>query len=262
MKIGIFFHKSQVDASCAESLRLALVQGGAEVTVYSEEDAFFDVDRLIVLGGDGTVLKAARRASECGVPLFGINYGHTGFLTEFERDETEKAVELALAPTCGTVERAMLEVELNGTKTVCLNECSLLRSISPQDENKVVRIGVQIDGSDAGEIVADGIIVATPTGSTAYSLSAGGCIMTPSCETFMLTPVCAFSMKSRPIVYSSSATLSFSIPAGHSLLLYGDGKYLGEVGKGDKVTVKKARRSATFLTRNGSYFLKITEKIN
>lgn len=260
MKIGIFYNTTQAEVASAENLLVSLEKMGADAAIFTQEDAIMGIDRLIVLGGDGTILRAARRAAEQGIPLFGINYGHIGFLTEFERDETAEAIALALSCECDSIERAMLEVELGGKKTVCLNECSLQRKISPE-ENKVVKICVQIDGSDAGEIVADGIIVATSTGSTAYSLSAGGSILTPECEAFLLTPVCALSPKSRPIVYSSSAELSFTTAG--DLLLYGDGKYLGEVKKGDLVRVRKAERSAKFLTRNKKgYFLKITEKIN
>lgn len=261
MKVGVFFNQTQADLSSAKNLLALLAQKGAETALFSREEDIGDVDRLIVLGGDGTVLRAARRAAELNIPLLGVNYGHIGFLTEFERDETEEAAALALSLECDHLVRAMLEVELNGVRAFCLNECSLQRRITPS-ENKVVKICVQIDGSDAGDIVADGIIVATPTGSSAYSLSAGGSILTPECEAFSLTPVCAISLRSRPIVYSSSAELSFSVPEG-DLLLYGDGKYLGEVRAGDVVLVRKAKRSATFLTRNKKgYFLKITEKIN
>lgn len=261
MKIGIFFHKHQVDDSYANILLSALRSGGAEAETVDGEDAIKGFDRLIVLGGDGTVLKAARLAAEAGIPLFGINFGRIGFLTEFERDDLEEAVSLALSEDCDLLDRTMLEVDLGGKRAFCLNECSLLRSVTPQDENKVVRVGVRLDGSDAEEIAADGIIVATPTGSTAYSLSAGGSIMTPECETFMLTPVCAFSMKSRPIVYAASAVLSFTVSEG-DLLLYCDGGFFGELRAGSTVVVKRADRVATFLTRNKhGYFMKITEKI-
>lgn len=236
---------------------------GAEAVVFDSEEAICAVDRLIVLGGDGTVLRAARRAAIEGIPLFGINYGHTGFLTEFEEKEREEAVSLAVSPCPDFIDRSMLEVELNGKKTVCLNECSLLRGVSPEKDNRIVRIRVSFDGSDAGEIAADGLIVATPTGSTAYSLSAGGSIILPSCNTFLLTPVCALSMKSRPIVYDASAMLSFSVPEGQDLLLYGDGKFVDRVGPGDTVYIRRADRCATFLTRDkNGYLLRITKKIN
>lgn len=263
MRIGIFLNKEQVEASDAEWFLSELRSCGAEAEIFATEDDIRGVDRLVVLGGDGTVLRAARQAALQNIPLFGVNYGHTGFLTEFDRTERAEAISLALSSFCDSLPRSMLEVEFQGKKTVCLNECSLLRSVRPHEESRVVKILATIDGGDAGEIVADGIIVSTPTGSTAYSLSAGGSIMTPACETFMLTPVCAFSMKSRPIVYSSSATLSFTVSEPHGVLLYGDGKYLGEVGMGEYVTVRRAARRANFLTRNKkSYLLRITNKIN
>lgn len=261
MKIGVYYHGKQVGQRDVDRLSSALQAAGCEPFLFSHEDEIADVDRLIVLGGDGTVLRGARRAAERSIPLFGVNYGTIGFLTEFERYEMDAAVALAVSPTCERVERAMLEAEHNGKRTVCLNECSLLRAVSPESDNKVVKIKVKIDGSDAGEVVADGLIVTTPTGSTAYSLSAGGSIMTPDCDTFMLTPVCAFSMKSRPIVYPSASVLTFS--TNDRLLLYGDGRYLGEAGAQDVLTVRKSARSASFLTRDKKgYFKRITEKIN
>ena len=158
--------------------------------------------------------------------------------------------------------KKMLEAELNGEKFDCLNELALLHPVAPGKENKVVTISVTIDGSHAGEFVADGLIVATPTGSTAYSLSAGGSIMTPDCATFQLTPVCAFSMRSRPIAYSDRSELCFSLPQG-ALVLYGDGVYLGEAGAADRLVVRKSARSVTFLTRGlGEYFRRLTQKIN
>lgn len=261
MKIGIFYNAEQVPS--AVPLSYLKLMPNEEVRIFSSEEEIGDVDRLLVLGGDGTVLRAARRAAELSIPLFAVNYGTIGFLTEFEKDEQEEAVALLLSKDCSVIRRQMLEVRHNDSRFICLNECSLLRAVSPEEENKVAKIFVEIDGEEAGEVIADGLIVATPTGSTAYSLSAGGSIMMPDCETFMLTPVCAFSMKSRPIVYPSRSELIFRIPKGHELLLYGDGKFLKEVRSTDEIGVRKASRSAAFLTRDGrSYFRRITEKIN
>ena len=115
----------------------------------------------------------------------------------------------------------------------------------------------------SGDFVADGLIVATPTGSTAYSLSAGGSIATPDCGIFLLTPVCAFSLKSRPIICPDSSLLSFGISEGDFLMAYGDGVFLGKVGAEDRITVKKADRSARFLTRDiRGFFARLTKKIN
>ena len=262
MKIGIFYNQDQADVAVAQSLASSIREKEHSAVIFSDLEEVGGVDRLLVLGGDGTMLRIAKRASAKNVPIMGINFGHLGFLTEFERDEWSAAVPLILDENCARLERSMLEVELNGSCFECLNELALLHPVSPGRENKVVTISVTIDGRHAGEFVADGLIVSTPTGSTAYSLSAGGSIMTPDCATFQLTPVCAFSMRSRPIAYSDKSELGFSLPKG-ALVLYGDGDYLGEAGAADRLIVRKSARRVTFLTRGlGEYFRRLTQKIN
>ena len=261
MKIGIFYNAKQVAREIACGLSNRIQELGGTAVLFSAEKEICAIDRLIVLGGDGTVLRAARRAFELNIPLVGVNYGRLGFLTEFSREETNQAAELVLSD-CHIVYRSMLEVDLNGSKSYCLNELSLLRRVSPERDNRVAKISVEIDGSSAGTFTADGLIVATPTGSTAYSLSAGGSIMTPDCETFLLTPVCAFSLSSRPIAYPNHCTLTFCLSS-DKLALYGDGSFLGEAGREDKLIVRKAGRGVAFLTRDPkNYFYRLTEIIN
>ncbi|MBO5045896.1 MAG: NAD(+)/NADH kinase [Clostridia bacterium] len=265
MKVGIFYKENKVrDESVIVHISQLIDRRGSKAVVFRSAEEIDGVDRLLVLGGDGTVLSAAKAASKTGVPIVGINYGTLGFLTEFERNEIENAVDLILDEECAVVSHAMLEVDLNGVKTHCLNEMTLHRNISAKKDVQIATITVKIDGSSAGDFRADGLIVCTPTGSTAYSLSAGGSIMTPDCPTFMITPLCAFSLKSRPIAYSDNSTLSFEFPS-HlgSLILYGDGKFLGEVKGDDALIVRKSNRVVRFLTkdRNG-FFRRLTEKIS
>lgn len=261
MKLGIFYNNKQTDKENATSLARYIAERGGEAFVFSDISKIHGVDRLLVLGGDGTVLRAAKRASELQIPLVGVNYGHLGFLAEFERGEEEKAVALAMSD-CPIVQRSMLEIDLDGIKSYCLNELSLLHAVNEKRPSGVVGISVEIDGSKAGDFSADGLIVATPTGSTAYSLSAGGCVMTPDSKTFILTPVCAFSLRSRPIVFPDSCTLTLSLKK-DTLMLYGDGDYLGQVSEANKLTIKKAERTAMLLTADpNGYFRRLTEKIN
>lgn len=262
MTIGIFYNERQVEKNVAEELDRAVRKAGGEAVVFCCADEINGVDRLIVLGGDGTVLRAARRASVLDIPIVGVNYGRLGFLTEFSREDTLLAAKLALDGNCSLVHRSMLEVNLNGVKSYCLNELALLHRTESERDNRIAKISVEIDGSKAGDFTADGLIVATPTGSTAYSLSAGGSIMTPDCETFLLTPVCAFSLRSRPIAYPDKCTLFFSLES-NSVALYGDGIYLGKAGAEDELTVRKSTRRATFMTWDTSgYFRRLTQKIN
>lgn len=263
MKIGVYYNEQQVGDATVETIARDICEGGSEAVVFSDAEAIAGVDKLIVLGGDGTVLRAARHAAALRLPLVGVNFGRLGFLTEFERDELKEAVAFVLSGEGTTVGRTMLEIDLGGKTTQCLNEFALLREVAEGRDNRVSNISVAIDGSPAASFHADGIIVATPTGSTAYSLSAGGSILTPDCAAFMLTPVCAVSMRSRPIAYSDASALSFFLPEGERLFLYGDGNYLGAVCGDDVVTVRKSALAALFLTRDKNrFFRRLTEKIN
>lgn len=263
MKIGIFFHRSKVDAAAVDEVKAALESNGAEVFLFTEETELRGIDRLVVLGGDGTVLHAARRVSSLNIPLVGVNYGTLGFLTEFERGQIKELCSLVLDENCHCMRRAMLEVNFGGKKFLCLNELSFKRKISPGTREGVMHIFLNVDNCPAGEFISDGLIVATPTGSTAYSLAAGGCILTPDCEIFLLTPICAFSLRSRPIACSDKSELKFTFPAGSEIVLHGDGKFLGESGAGDVVTVRKAKQYANFLIKEkNDFFRRLTEKIN
>lgn len=263
MKIGLVHLSSKVPQEAVEGLLGMLEGAGAQAVALSSEEEIGGVDRLVVLGGDGAMLRAARRASEQGIPLVGINYGTLGFLTEFERGEEARAVRLVLDRDCPSVRRTMLEVRFGQRRAFCLNELALMRRIAPDSEDAVVKIAAEIDGAYAGEFTADGLIVATPTGSTAYSLSAGGMILAPDCAAFLLTPVNAFSMRSRPIAFPDSARLTFSFPEGGKVVLHGDGIFLGEANGGDTVTVTRSDRYATFLTEGKeNFFRRLTEKIN
>lgn len=261
MKIGIFYHEQKIPAAPIQALRSRLTAAGASVSLFCGEEEIAGIDRLIVLGGDGAMLRAARRCSELGVPLVGVNYGTIGFLTQFERGEEEQAAALVLDEKCACTARTMLRAEVCGKSCLCLNEITFLRRVAPQTEDGVVHIHVQIDGTSAGEFTADGLIFATPTGSTAYSLSAGGNILTPECGAFLLTPVNSFSLRSRPIVLSDKSKLLFTFPDG--VVVHGDGKYLGEAKAGESVCVRKAERHALFLERGKQdFFRRLTEKIN
>ena len=156
MNIGIFYNRDQAEPSVADGLARSVQTAGHAAAVFSRLEEIGGVDRLIVLGGDGTILRVAKRASALGIPIFGVNFGTLGFLTEFEREECDAAVSLALDERCARIDRSMLEAELNGEKFDCLNELALLHPVAPGKENKVVTISVTIDGSHAGEFVADG----------------------------------------------------------------------------------------------------------
>lgn len=262
MITGIYYQSNKAECGEIVPQLLELFSGkGISARVFCNDDEFVGVDRLLVLGGDGTVLRAARFASQNGIPIVGVNYGTLGFLAEFERNELASAVELLADEHCDMIEHTMLEVSFQGKTFHFLNELLISCGVN-RNESRIAKISAMIDGTEAGDFRADGLIVATPTGSTAYSLSAGGSIMAPDCKTFMLTPICAFSLRSRPIAYPDHCELTFSFTDGQPLALYGDGRFIGEVCPSDKLVVKRSDRTVTFLTRNrNGFYSRLTDKI-
>ena len=265
MKVGIFCNKAtkKFDSVQKELFRLLRERGVEYATYYSVEE-IGQTDVLIVLGGDGTILKTAIEAGRQGVLLLGINAGNLGFLTEFEADEAKSAVDLLCNRRYVTEKRSVLEITVSGKKYYALNEATFHRHYDEAADNNVVAVTAEIDGKRVDKIVGDGIIVSTPTGSTAYSLSAGGPILTPDIAAFILTPVCAHSLHNRPVVYAdTSAMRIFLAEEGASLTLYCDGKYIGEIFGNDDVVLRKADFSVGFIRRSDSnFFDKLLFKLN
>lgn len=171
-------------------------------------DELTGIDVLVVLGGDGTILTIASECARRGIKIMGVNYGHMGFLTEFEQEKIDDAVELLCSGNYATEKRSMLNVEIEGKNYLALNDFVIQRSVYGNRYSNTIKLSASIDGSLVDNYLSDGIIVSTPTGSTAYSLSAGGSVLTPALDAFQLTPLCAHSLHSRPIVYSDKSVLT------------------------------------------------------
>lgn len=161
-----------------------------------------DVDLAFSLGGDGTVLFSARMLASRRIPILAVNIGDFGFITEVAKDEWESAFHGYLGGTIDLSTRIMLQVEVrrNGGETlgpfIALNDVV----IGSHNISKVIKLGVQVSDTPLGRYRADGLIVATPTGSTAYSMAAGGPILMPEMEAMVLNPICPFTLSNRPLV--------------------------------------------------------------
>ncbi len=175
----------------------------------SEAASLFDAappafDAVVSVGGDGTLLRANQRAIQDGLPLLGINMGHVGFLTEMELDQLEEACRRLQAGDYHLEERMLLEASTEGVKTLtALNDVVVSRG----GYARLIAVKVWVDRELVGRYSADGIIVSTPTGSTGYSLSAGGPIVCPDVDCLILSPICAHSLQHRPVVISSRKTV-------------------------------------------------------
>jgi len=209
------------------------------------------VDFVIVLGGDGTLLGCARYFGPKGVPLLGVNLGRFGFLTEVETDNLFDLLPLFLSGAHMRDERLMLSVCVfrNGHQifqNLALNEACVKKG----PYGRLTVLALRIAGKDVDTYFADGIIVATPTGSTAYSLSAGGPLMVPQIQALLVTPVCAHTLYSRSIVVPSSESCEIEIVfPSQSTMLSLDGQEFFRLEKKDKVVVSKAPHKVVLLRR-------------
>lgn len=267
MKIGLIGNVKKIgDASVIENLVLSLRECGHFVTMFSAYHEINGVNLVIVLGGDGAILHAATVAAPQGIALMGVNYGHLGFLTELEKEEINNVVDIVTAyenGKCKILNRSLLQVEVDGETYYALNEVAIQRDYaSSLAENPQILKLLFSAQNGMVPISGDGALLTTPTGSTAYSLSAGGAIIAPEVPVVMLTPICAFSMSARPMVFSDLETFGFSIKKGRALLLV-DGKAVATLSSGDEVKVSKAPFYAKFPTRNEkNFFNKIRNKLN
>lgn len=205
-------------------------------------------DLVVVLGGDGTLLHVARTLAERPVPILGINLGTLGFLTEVSVDEMTTALARALAGEMRVEPRMRLLVEqLWGDDTVRARWLALNDAVVTSAFTRLIEIETRADGQLVTTYHADGLIVATPTGSTAYSLSAGGPILLPGLGAFVLTPICAHTLTQRPLVIPDQAVLEIAPRAGAPARLTVDGQEGVELGAGERVRVRRSERDLLLL---------------
>lgn len=207
-------------------------------------------DLGLVLGGDGTLLAAARLVGRSGTPLLGINLGSLGFLTAHPASGAKAAVEAYLAGTLVPERRLLLQAELrrNGATLLSqsvLNDAVLAKGALARIMDLRLRIGLE----DAGVLKADGLIVATPTGSTAYSLSAGGPILHPALEALVITPICPHTLTLRASVVPSDREITITVGEAEDAYLTLDGQVGQALQPGDAVILRRAEGSVTLLQR-------------
>lgn len=266
MTAGIYFNKNFIsdNRENVQKIQSKLSANGVSCKIVNCFNDLDGLDVLFVLGGDGTILMVASECAARGVKIIGINYGHVGFLAEFEPERLNDAVDLVLSDKYSVQKRSMLKIESEGKFFYALNDLVVQRSTNGENFANAVNLHAEIDGATVDNFSSDGIIVSTPTGSTAYSLSAGGSILAPELDAFILTPICAHSLHSRPVVFSDSSVLKIRpVNAKLPLVFAIDGKIAGKVKNDGLITVTKAERSAEFITTAGkNFFNKLLIKLS
>jgi NAD+ kinase len=229
------------------------------------DDALADaIDLAIVLGGDGTMLSEARRLAPHDVPLIGINLGRLGFLTDIPLARMEPPVAAMLDGRYTEERRTLLAVTLtrpdgSTTSAPALNEVVVNRGAL----GSMIECAVAIDGRLVYTMRADGVIVATPTGSTAYALSTGGPILAPEVRAFALVPIAPHALTHRPIALPDRSTIDITVSRGRDAAVHCDGQAHFELAEGDRVTARRAPHTARLLhPEYHDYFAMLREKLH
>jgi NAD+ kinase len=255
--IGVVYLQTNPDAcALAERLRAELRAGGRRVWSRPSrgaddlESQLPGTELALVLGGDGTILSVARACAQIGVPILGINFGRVGFLSELEPAEGDEQLPHYLAGEYWIDERSMLqaEVAVGGTHHtfVALNDIILARGAEP----RVIRVKVWLDGHFYNTTVADGVIISTATGSTAYNLAAGGPILYPQVRSNVLTPIAPHLVADRSLVLEPGAMVTLELqPGTQSAVISADGQLNLPIAPGTQVTVGTNQHVTRFLRR-------------
>lgn len=263
-------NRSKRDACAAEQeVRGLIEQHGSLLAVLDADNEpvpanACDADLVAVLGGDGTLLGQTRRLKSCGAPLLGVNFGKLGFLAEFDLD----SLRTAAADVFGDRELAIHEarllkatVERDGALAFegeALNECV----VTAGPPYRMIDLCLRVDGGAGPTASGDGVIIATPLGSTAYTLSAGGPLLTPDVDGIAITPIAAHSLSFRPVVVGGSSTIELDLlrvngnghPGEGGTTLVLDGQIHTRLRKGDKLTVRRSGNVARFVRNTHSSF--------
>ena len=220
-----------------------------------DEIDYSAIDILFVLGGDGTLLKAAEKCSPFGICMVGINLGRLGFLAEVELGEIEGAIDAMISGDCYVEERMMLHCAVvQGDAVLCeadaLNDVVVLK----KDVSRMIGIELSINGALADKVACDGMLVSTPTGSTGYSLSSGGPVVSPQLECMLATPVCPHSLHSRSLVVLPDDEVVMKPLAPGGAVLTTDGTVRHELQDDEVVKVNRSVHVARFIRFEKDYF--------
>ena len=236
----------------------------AEFSYKSMDEIYQSVDLVIGIGGDGVMLEAARRATPAGIPILGINMGRIGYMTELEMTELD-LLENIFRGDYYLDQRAMLRVEIRSSRgngkfsAYALNEAVVANGTTA----RIIDLELWDNGRLVSEYRADGLVVATPTGSTAYSLSAGGPIIDPKLSCFCVTPICPHSLVARPLIFPDTAVLEVKNTCVRERVLHltVDGRATFDLFLGDTAVITKSELQAKLLRiKNEDFYSKIRMK--
>jgi NAD+ kinase len=221
------------------------LQDDPDVELAGNGDPSANCELVVVIGGDGTILRAAEVAHESGTPLLGVNLGHVGFLAEAEYDDVSATIDAIVERRYTAEDRLTIDVSVfhDGelvTRTFALNEASVEKAA----RERMLEVVVEVDGRPLSRWGCDGVVCATPTGSTAYNFSAGGPIVWPGVEALLMVPISAHALFARPLVVAPTSVLAVEViaPAEAAGVLWCDGRRTVDLPRGARIEVRRGER--------------------
>ena len=277
MRFGFLLKRGKPEArEIAKDLGRALRQRGCDLVVLEEDAGVLSgatvvtpealgasIDALAVLGGDGTLLYGAGLVADHGVPLFGVNLGSLGFMTHYSRAEAVAAIQDACAGRLPIDERMRLRVTIHdnaggeGESRSAVNDAVISQALA-----RLLDLDARLDGAPIAIYKADGLILSTPTGSTAYTLAAGGPILAPDLEAMVLTPICPHTLTNRPLVVRADARVTVTNVSDGPVRLTVDGQWGRELRIGDSIEVRKTERPLRLFRAPTSFFGILRQKLS
>ena len=222
---------------------LAFAPDLGPVAMLGEEVKITDLEIVIVLGGDGTILRAAEITRGCGAPLLGVNLGHVGFLAESEREDLTETVTRVLARDYQVEERMTLNVRVKVDSVVVYETWALNEAtVEKASRERMLEVVIEVDGRPLSSFGCDGVVMSTPTGSTAYSFSAGGPVVWPSVDAMLLVPLSPHALFGRPLVVGPESSLAVEVldRTQGTGVLWCDGRRTRDLPRGARVVVRRS----------------------
>jgi NAD+ kinase len=256
-------HRLVLAGEAAALLRKRADYGG-EIDAWPVTSDVGAADALVALGGDGTLLHAVRLLQDADRPLLGVNLGSLGFLTDTPEAELEDALRRLVDGRYQLDRRMLLEARVESGARTAVRTVALNDVVVHGPRARVLEVGVRIGGTPLGRTLADGVIVATPSGSTAYNLSAGGPVVSPRVAALVLTPISAHALSQRPLVVGADEEIEITLlrTASDGAELTIDGQTSRDVAIGDRVIVRRAPRDlALVMTRDRTFYDTLRAKL-
>ncbi len=264
-------------AASLQALRALLERRGCEVLLERDTAASLgeripgagyetigrDADLAVVVGGDGTMLSAARNLVQHRIPLTGINQGRVGFMTDIALSDMEASIDAILDGRFSIEERALLDAEIRRGSDVVLRTLALNEAVVGKgSQGRLIEFEVSLDGEYVYSLRADGVIIATPTGSTAYALSAQGPILHPAVPALALVPLNPHTLSARPVSVSDRTVIEILLVRAIDARAHFDGYALADMAQGDRLVLRRSAETIRFVHPPGySYFVMLREKL-